>query len=161
MSEPVRARYTYHPVTAVLGLLLALPIVAPIVWWKSGIGLPGWAVPLIVLVAAPLTWAWTLFRLVYRLELTDTQLRLRAPLSTTNVALTDLREVSTSPNGHSLGRVVHGRGRKRALLAGMGLMEFLDQARTAAPQARIAVSGFSHAEERLGRLFHQGRSDGR
>lgn len=161
MSGPVRARYTYHPVTAVLGLLLALPLVAPIVWWKSGIGLPGWVVPLIILVAAPLTWGWALFRLVYRLELTGSHLRLRAPLWTTNVPLADLREISTSPNGHSLGRVVHGRGRKRTLLAGMGLMEFLDQVRPAAPRARIAASGFSHVEERLGRFFHQGRSDGR
>lgn len=102
-----------------------------------------------------------LFRLVYRLELTDTSLRLRAPLTTTRVPLAELREISTSRNGNNLGRVVYGRGHRRTLLAGMGLMDFLDRVRPAAPQARLTVSGLSQAQERAGRLFHQERADGR
>lgn len=52
MSGPVRARYTYHPYLAVLALFFAMPLVWPIGAWKAGLGLPGWAVPLIILVAA-------------------------------------------------------------------------------------------------------------
>ena len=98
---------------------------------------------------------------MYRLELTDTQLRLRAPLWTTNVPLQELREISTSRTGNNTGQIGHGRGRKRTLLVGIGLLDFLEQVRAAASQARIAVSHFDRADERLGRLFHQGRPDGR
>lgn len=160
--DEARARYTYHPMLPVLGLLFAFPVVCPIIWWRVGLlGLPGWSVPLIILVAAPLTWGWALFRLVYRLELTDASLRLRAPLATTRVPLAELREISTSRNGNNMGRVVYGRNHRRTLLAGMGLMDFLERVRPAAPQARIAVSDLSQAQERVGRLFHRERADGR
>ncbi len=158
--DDVRARYTYRPVLAVLGLFFAFPVACPIIWWKAGL-MPGWAVPLVIVVATPLVSLYALFRLVYRLELTDTHLHLRAPLWTSRVPLPELREIRTSRQGNSTGRIVHGSGRTRTMLVGVGLADFLDQVRVAAPQARISVSAYSRANERVGRLFHTPKEDGR
>ncbi|SBT53547.1 hypothetical protein [Micromonospora auratinigra] len=147
MSE-VRARYTYRPMLPVYLIGFAFPVVCPIIWWKAGLlGLPGWAVPLIILVVAPPAWAWLLFRVVHRLELTDDTLRMRATLASVRVPLAELREIRMSGGGN-MGRVVFGRNRRRTLMQGVGLIAFLEQVRQAAPQARIPISDHQRFQER-------------
>ncbi|MFF5171017.1 hypothetical protein ACFY3U_00095 [Micromonospora sp. NPDC000089] len=94
-----------------------------------------------------------MFRLVYRLQLTDTHLRLRAPLWTTRVPLAELTEISTAASGRNMARIRYGTGRTRTLLAGPGLVNFLERVGQAAPDARIEISGMTRHKERISRLF--------
>ncbi len=149
--EPVRAAYRHTPtllgVLAMLAATVALPIVAVFVdaapWWQEA---------LFLLVAIGFGWWEVLFRIAYRMELTDTALVLRAPLARTRIPLQELATVGGPPWRNAY-RVRRRDGSTWTFLAGDGFVGFLDEVARAAPDADVRVSGLDRASERAGRFF--------
>ncbi|MFC0006280.1 hypothetical protein [Micromonospora siamensis] len=57
--------------------------------------------------------------------------------------------------------VVYGRNRRRTMLVGTGVVNFLEQVRVAAPQARIEISRYTRLTDNLTSRFEQENPEGR
>jgi hypothetical protein len=102
---------------------------------------------------------WTLFRIAYRLELTQTELRWYAPLRHGRLALTELREVNPAlsvytwgaRNGGALCEEFTTASGRRVLSWAhrKGFQSFAEDLRHAAPQVRIKVSWTARCFQRV------------
>ncbi|MGC4762832.1 hypothetical protein ACLQ20_08265 [Micromonospora sp. DT46] len=136
--EAVRARYRQRSMVLMILLTLGLTIAVPIIlvnfdhmtWWQR---------LLFMAVGIPLSW-WYLARLVYRMELTDTHLRLRALLASSSIALDELAEIG-APAGRNVVQVVRRDGRSWKILSGEGLVDFVKEVGRAAPNAEVRLTG--------------------
>ncbi|WP_157441455.1 hypothetical protein [Actinoplanes awajinensis] len=132
-----------------LALSVAVPVIAVVFpdvpWWQR---------VLAPLTAVPLLWFYTLRELVYRLELTDTELRLRALLGRWRIPLADLASIG-APTRQNLVSVKHRDGRSWNVLAGPGLVDFADRVGAAAPNARVGINGWQRTTDRAEKFFER------
>ncbi|WP_203760229.1 hypothetical protein [Paractinoplanes deccanensis] len=133
------------------GLTIAMPLVAvnfgELAWWVR------LAVPLI---AIPVLWWYVLCRLVFRVDLTDRELRLRAVVGAWEVPLGELDSFGAW-GGEGLVKLERRDGRSWMVLAGSGLVDFADQLGRAAPHARVEVNAVERTSERAAQFFENGR----
>jgi hypothetical protein len=91
MVEHVHARYRYRAAWLIFPLLavgsIALPIIAVFVD-----AAPWWMETLFLLIAIPLGWWHAATRMIYGMDLTGTELVLRAPLVRRRIPLAELAE---------------------------------------------------------------------
>jgi hypothetical protein len=101
---------------------------------------------------------WTLFRIAYRLELTQTELRWYAPLRHGRLALTELREVNLALSAYTWGNRYSALCEEFTTASGprvlswahrKGFQSFAEDLRRAAPQARIEVSWTARCFQRV------------
>ncbi|MFV2113970.1 hypothetical protein ACFHW0_16745 [Micromonospora sp. LOL_025] len=119
-------------------------------WWQ---GL------LFLAVGIPLSW-WYLVRLVYRMELTDTRLRLRTLVASSSIALDELAEIG-APAGRNVVEVVRRDGRSWNILSGEGLIDFVNEVGRAAPGAEVRLTGPQLLADRGFKFFGDGRAERR
>jgi hypothetical protein len=100
---------------------------------------PWWAETLFLLIAIPMGWWWASRHLIYKLTLTDTELRLRAPLALYRIPLAEVEEIGfPADQGSSV--VVRRDGRVFYVLTGSGFEEFADAVGRAAPDVEVRVN---------------------
>ncbi|MGC4790057.1 hypothetical protein ACLQ22_19770 [Micromonospora sp. DT178] len=154
----VRARYRQRSIVLMILLTLGLTVAVPVVvanldhltWWQ---GL------LFLAVGIPLSW-WYLVRLVYRMELTDTHLRLRTLVASSSIALDELAEIG-APAGRNVVKMVRRDGRSWKILSGEGLVDFVNEVGRAAPDAKIRLTGPQLLADRGFKFFGDRRTEGR
>jgi hypothetical protein len=145
-GEAVRARYRQPAILLVILLMMGLTVAIPIVAVTFH-DAPWWLRLLFPAIAIPYGWWYVLVSTVYRMDLTDTQLRLRAPLAFSRLALDDLAEIG-APYGRNMVKVVRRDGRSWRVLAGEGLVDFVDEVGRAAPHAQVRLSGLQRHVDR-------------
>ena len=111
-------------------------------------GPPTWFVGLWLLALA---WNgyWWLFRIAYRLDLTQTDLAWRAPLRQGSLRTADLVEMRPYVFGSSIEVIVPSEGAKVLVLVRKGFVDFMREVETVAPQVRTRVGLYAKLSERL------------
>ena len=137
VDQRIRARYRYRGAWLMFPLLMVASIAFPIVAIFVDAA-PWWAETLFLLVAIPLGWWWAATHMIYRMDLTDTELRLRAPLARYRVPLTELAEIGFPADRGSI-VVVRRDGRTFNVLSGQGLEAFAEEVGRAAPETEVRV----------------------
>lgn len=154
-DETVRARYRqaiYPMLLLGVGLSVAQPVIA-----VGFLELPWWQRVLWPLIAIPVMWWYLLRRIVYRMDLTDTDLRLRAILGSWRIPLPELAEIG-APLHRNCIKVARRGGRSWAVLSGAGVVSFTEEVGRAAPAAEVRLTGTQRDMERLTRFFGDDRA---
>ncbi|MCO8269080.1 hypothetical protein M1L60_00590 [Actinoplanes sp. TRM 88003] len=127
-----RGAWLVYPLLAVA--TIALPITALFIdaaaWWTE---------TLFLLIAIPLAWWWASRQMIYRLDLTDTELRLRAPLARYRIRLQDLAEIGFPVDAGSA-VIANQDGRVWYVLSGRDFEEFANAVGQAAPHVEVRVN---------------------
>lgn len=135
MVEGTRARYRYRTAWLIFPVLVvgsvALPIVAVFVD-----AAPWWMEMLFLVIAIPLGWWHALTQMIYGMDLTETELVLRAPLVRQRIPLADVAEIGLPVDEGAI-RVTRQDGRSWDVLSGRGVEEFADEVGRAAPHVEV------------------------
>jgi hypothetical protein len=127
-----RGAWLVYPLLAVA--TVALPIVALFVD-----AAPWWAETLFLLIAIPMGWWWASRQMIYRMQLTDTELRLRAPLALYRIPLGELAEIGFPVDAGSA-VVARQDGRVWYVLTGKDFEAFAAAVGRAAPHVEVRVN---------------------
>ncbi|MBL7257630.1 hypothetical protein [Paractinoplanes lichenicola] len=125
-------------------LVVPVMLIASVTWIVMAFVIDAaawWVELLFLLVAIPLLWLWVLTRLIWRMDLTETELRLRAPLARYHIPLGDLSEIGAT-EGDNMIRVVRRDGRSWSVLSGRGMTDFADAVGRAAPGVEVRTNGW-------------------
>ncbi|MDR7277904.1 hypothetical protein [Catenuloplanes atrovinosus] len=151
-DDTVRARYSQGAKFGLMLLfLLALSVAQPFIFWQFE--LPLWQRLLLPVVTVTLSWWWALFRMVYRMTLTGSELRLRAALWSWRIPLAEVDRVGGA-GGQNLVTVRRRDGKSWSALSGSGIVEFAERVAEAAPGARGA-DALVRTEDRMTRFFEK------
>jgi hypothetical protein len=109
-----------------------------------------WLLPV---VAVPVSWWYLLVRTKYRMELTDSHLTLHSLVGpAVRIPLDEVGDLG-APGGRGLVRVGRRDGTSWPVLAGAGLVEFVDEVGRAVPDADVRLSSMERRRAPLYRLF--------
>jgi hypothetical protein len=92
---------------------------------------------------------WFLFRIAYRLDLTESSLAWRTPLRSGTIALIDLVEMRPSRFGSSAEVLRLSDGSKVLVMVRKGFVDFMAEVQAAAPHVEARVGTFAKIGERL------------
>ena len=134
----VERTYRYRGAWLVYPLLATATVALPIIAVFVDVA-PWWAETLFLLIAIPMGWWWASRQMIYRLELTDTELRLRAPLALYRIPLTELTEIGFPVDAGSA-VVARQDGRVWYVLTGKGFDTFAQNVGRAAPHVEVRVN---------------------
>lgn len=155
-----RTRYR-GPILLTVASTLAATIAAPFIAWQIDVG-PWWQRLLFVAIVIPTIWWYTLARSFYRMDLTDTHLRLGSLLVRHQIPLADLAEIGAPDYGNSSSvRVVRRDGRSWSVLTGEGLVDFTDEVHHVAPHVQVRLSGWERRIDRSNKFFAARRANRR
>jgi hypothetical protein len=92
---------------------------------------------------------WFLFRIAYRLDLTESSLAWRTPLRSGTIALIDLVEMRPSRFGSSAEVLRSSDGSKVLVMVRKGFVDFMAEVQAAGPHVEARVGTFAKIGERL------------
>lgn len=126
--------------------VVGVPVVATSLVARSGP--PIWFAVLWLLVAV---WNgyWFLFRIAYRLDLSESSIRWRAPLRSGTIALSDLVEMRPFRFGSTVEVLCLSDGSKVEVMVQKGFVEFMAEVQAAAPHVQARVGTFAKIGDRL------------